>query len=50
METLEQWVKSKLTKKVTEQCHRCRSGVFIADFEQVCHIFVTFDVQQLAEN
>ena len=29
---------SRLTQKTPEQCHRCRSGVFIITFEQISHV------------
>ena len=33
---------SKLTTKTPEQCHWCRSGVFIVDFEHISHFSLVF--------
>ena len=33
---------SKLTIKTLEQCHWCRSGVFIVNFEHILHLGLVF--------
>ena len=33
---------SKLTIKTPEQCHWCRSGVSIVNFEHISHLFLVF--------
>ena len=38
---------SKLTVKTPEQCHWRRSGVFIANFEQISHIALVFPILTL---
>ena len=44
IETLEAGVKlcSKLTIKIPERRHRCRSGVFIVNFEHILHLLLVF--------